>query len=74
MNYELSLKRLPNFLRYVNKVYQIFQTIGSMQGSRDAEVSPQSIFMSVFLCLASFPLTYEDFSAILFNDACSWHL
>ena len=51
MSYELSLKRLPNFLRYVNKVYKFSQTIDSMQGSRDAEVSPQSIFMSVFLCL-----------------------
>ncbi len=51
MSYKLSLKRLPNFLRYVNKVYKFSQTINSMQGSRDAEVSPQSIFMSVFLCL-----------------------
>ena len=51
MSYELSLKRLPNFLRYVNKVYRFSQTIDSMQGNGNAEVSPQTIFMSVFLCL-----------------------
>ena len=53
MNYELSLKRLPNFLRYVNKVYEFSQTIASMQGSDNAEVSPQTIFISVFLCMLS---------------------
>jgi len=51
MNYELSLKRLPNFLRYVNKVYRFSQSISSMQGNVNAEVSPQTIFMSVFLCM-----------------------
>jgi hypothetical protein len=51
MSYELSLKRLPNFLRYVNKVYGFSQTIDSMQGNDNAEVSPQTIFMSVFLCM-----------------------
>ena len=51
MSYELSLKRLPNFLRYVNKVYSFSQTIDSMQGNFNAEVSPQTIFMSVFLCM-----------------------
>jgi hypothetical protein len=51
MSYELSLKRLPNFLRYVNKVYGFSQTIDSMQGKRNAEVSPQTIYMSVFLCM-----------------------
>ena len=51
MSYELSLKRLPNFLRYVNKVYGLSQTIDSMQSEGDADVSPQTIFMSVFLCL-----------------------
>jgi len=51
MNYELSLKRLPNFLRYVNKVYGFSQTIDSIQGNDNAEVSPQTIFMSVFLCM-----------------------
>ena len=51
MSYESSLKRLPNFLRYVNKVYRFSQTIDSMQGKRNAEVSPETIFMSVFLCM-----------------------
>jgi len=50
MSYDLSLKRLPNFLRYVNKVYGFSQTIASIQGNDNAEVSPQTIFMSVFLC------------------------
>ena len=51
MSYELSLKRLPNFLRYVNKVYGFSQTVNAMQGNSDSQVSPQTIFMSVFLCL-----------------------
>ena len=51
MSYDLSLKRLPNFLRYVNKVYKFSQTIDSIQGNDNAEVSPQTIFMSVFLCM-----------------------
>jgi hypothetical protein len=51
MSYELTIKRLPNFLRYVNKVYRFSQTIDSMQGNGNAEVSPQTIFMSVFLCM-----------------------
>ena len=51
MSYEPTLKRLPNFLRYVNKVYSFSQTIGSIQGNDNAEVSPQTIFMSVFLCM-----------------------
>ncbi len=33
MSYESTLKRLPNFLRYVNKVYGFSQTIESMQGN-----------------------------------------
>jgi len=51
MSYESTLKRLPNFLGYVNKVYSFSQTIDSMQGNDNAEVSPQTIFMSVFLCM-----------------------
>jgi len=51
MSYDLSLKRLPNFLRYVNKVYGFSQTIDSIQGNDNAEVSSQTIFMSVFLCM-----------------------
>ncbi len=51
MSYEPTLKRLPSFLRYVNKVYGFSQTIDSMQGNSNAEVSPQTIFMSVFLCM-----------------------
>ena len=55
MSYESTLKRLPNFLRYVNKVYSFSQTIDSMQGNVNAEVSPQTIFMSVFPVHASSP-------------------
>ncbi len=51
MSYEPTLKRLPNFLRYVNKVYGFSQTIESMQGNGNAEISPQTIFMSMFLCM-----------------------
>jgi len=51
MSYELSLKRLPNFFRYVNKVYKFSKTISSMEGNEDAEVSASTIFMSVFMCL-----------------------
>jgi hypothetical protein len=51
MSYESTLKRLPNFLRYVNKVYGFSQTINSTQSKGDPETSPQTIFMSVFLCM-----------------------
>ena len=51
MIYESSMKRLPNFLRYVNKVYGFSRTIESMQSKVEPETSPQSIFMSVFLCM-----------------------
>jgi len=51
MSYESSLKRLPNFLRYVNKVYSFSRTMESMQSKVEPETSPQSIFMSVFLCM-----------------------
>ncbi len=51
MSYEPTLKRLPNFFRYVNKVYGFSRTIDSMQGNSNAEVSPQTIFTSVFLCM-----------------------
>ena len=51
MSYELSLKRLPNFFRYVNKVYKFHKTISSMKGNIDAKVSSRTIFMSMFMCL-----------------------
>ena len=51
MSYKLTLRRLPNFLRYVNKVYRFSQTIDSMQSKGDPETSPQTIFMSVFMCM-----------------------
>jgi hypothetical protein len=51
MSYELSIKRLPNFLRYVNKVYGFSQTVNAMEGNSASQVSSQTIFMSVFLCL-----------------------
>ena len=67
MSYELSIKRLPNFLRYVNKVYGFSQTVNAMQGNDDSQVSPQTIFLSVFLCLllrqGSFRQLAEDVEA-----------
>lgn len=67
MSYELSLKRLPNFLRYVNKVYRFSQTISTMQSKGEPETSPQTIFTSVFLCmllrLGSFRQLSEDAKA-----------
>ncbi len=51
MSYESTLKRLPNFLRYVNKVYSFSQTINSTQSKGDPETSSQTIFTSVFLCM-----------------------
>ncbi len=51
MSYELSLKRLANFLRYVNKVYHFSQTIDTMESKGEPETSPQTIYMSVFLCM-----------------------
>jgi hypothetical protein len=50
--YKPSKTRLPNFLRYVNKVYRFSETIKVMRDKRDrTEVSAQTIFMSVFLCM-----------------------
>ena len=46
-----ALKRLPNFLRYVNKVYRFSQTINFTPSKGDPETSSQTIFMSVFLCM-----------------------
>ena len=67
MSYEPTLKRLPNFLRYVNKVYSFSQTIDSIESKGDPETSPQTIFMSVFLCmllrLGSFRQLSADVSA-----------
>jgi hypothetical protein len=51
MSYKPTIKRLPNFFRYVNKVYKFSQTVSSIQGNSDREVTPQTTFMSVFLCL-----------------------
>ncbi len=51
MSYEPTLKRLPNFLRYVNKVYNFSQTIDRMESKGAPETTPQSIFTSVFLCM-----------------------
>jgi len=50
--YKPLKKRLPNFLGYVKKVYRFSDTINSMQDGRDnTDVSAQTIFMSVFLCM-----------------------
>jgi hypothetical protein len=52
MSYEPTIERLPNFLKYANKVYGFSDTIDSMQDRRaDTDVSAQTIFMSVLLCL-----------------------
>jgi len=52
MSYKPNIKRLPNFLRYVNKVYGFSDTIHSMSDKREhTEVSAQTIFMSVFMCM-----------------------
>ena len=40
MSYEASLDRLPNFLRYVNKVYGFSRIVNSMQGNRNSEGIP----------------------------------
>ena len=62
MSYESSLKRLPNFLRYVNKVYGFSQSIEFMQDKRDdTDVSAQTIFMSVFLIHECVPLFVAAF-------------
>lgn len=45
------ISRLPNFFRYVNKVYQFSKTVSSMKDKRSRpETSPQTTFTSVFLC------------------------
>lgn len=61
-----SLKtRLPNFLRYVNKVYKFSETIKSIRDKRGrTEVSGQTIFMSVFLCLT---LRFGSFRRLSFE-------
>jgi Transposase DDE domain len=49
--YKFLPKRLPNFFRYVNKVYGFSEILNSMEDKRpDAELTPQIIFLSVFIC------------------------
>lgn len=49
--YKYLPKRLPNFLKYVNKVYGFSKIVNSMKDKRsNTEITPQTIFMSVFLC------------------------
>jgi len=49
--YKFLPKRLPNFFRYVNKVYGFSKIVNSMMDKRsNTELTPQIIFMSVFLC------------------------
>jgi hypothetical protein len=63
--YKPSKTRLPNFLRYVNKVYRFSETIKSMRDRRDrTEVSAQTIFMSVFLCMT---LRFGSFRQLAFE-------
>ncbi len=57
--------RLPNFLRYVKKVYRFSETIQSMQDKREkTKVSAQTIFMSVYLCLT---LKFGSFRQLAFE-------
>ena len=45
------ISRLPNFFRYVNKVYHFSKTVSSMKDKRSRpETSPQTTFTIVFLC------------------------
>ncbi len=49
--YKALISRLPNFFRYVNKVYQFSKTVSSMKDKRPRpETSAQTTFTSVFLC------------------------
>ena len=49
--YNFLPKRLPNFFRYVNKVYGFSEILDSMKDKRpDTEITPQTIFLSVFIC------------------------
>jgi len=49
--YKYLPKRLPNFFRYVNKVYEFSKILYSMKDKRsNTELTPQTIFLSVFLC------------------------
>jgi hypothetical protein len=50
--YKSLRTRLPNFLRYVNKVYGFSETIRSMSDNRDrTEISAQATFMYTFICM-----------------------
>ena len=65
MPYKPLRKRLANFLRYVNKVYGFFGTIKRMRDKRErTEVSAQTIFMSVFLCMI---LRFGSFRQLAFE-------
>ena len=45
------ISRLPNLFRYINKVYHFSKTVHSMKDRRERpETSPQTMFISVFLC------------------------
>ena len=49
--YKFIQKRLPNFFRYVNKVYEFSKIVNSMKDKRsNTKITSQTIFLSVFLC------------------------
>ncbi len=49
--YKYLPKRLPNFFRYVNKVYGFSKILNSMKDKRsNTKLTPQTIFLSAFLC------------------------
>lgn len=49
--YNFLSKRLPNFFRYVNKVYGFSKILNTMKDKRpDAKLTPQIIFLSAFIC------------------------
>ena len=49
MSYEFTVDRLPNFFRYVNKVYGFSEMLKTIKGNEDAQVSGKTIFMSMFI-------------------------
>ncbi len=63
--YKALETRFPNFLRYVNKVYRFSETIKSIRDKLSiTELSGQTIFMSVFLCMT---LRFGSFRQLAFE-------
>lgn len=52
MVYKVEKLRLGKFIRHISKVYKFLQTISSQKDTREhPDVSIQSIFIGVFICL-----------------------